>query len=157
MDQEIREKFERYLEKTDTCWLWKGARTEKGYGRARYYTKDWAHRVSYKLYVGEIPKGLMILHSCHVPCCVNPKHLRAGTAKENSQDMVQAGRTRKRGMAQPKMFQGHKGIGHTQSFDEAFARYQKYGWVYSEIHVQISEGVWGRSTLSDEMKARGLL
>jgi DNA invertase Pin-like site-specific DNA recombinase len=34
----------------------------------------------------------MVLHSCDVTNCVNPAHLRLGTAKENTKDMVDRGR-----------------------------------------------------------------
>lgn len=71
------------------CWLWFTSWGSNGYGLigARY-----AHRVSWILHYGEIPKGLCVLHRCDVPCCVNPKHLFLGTKADNSQDMVSKGR-----------------------------------------------------------------
>lgn len=75
------ERFWAKVEKTATCWLWKGARTSHGYGtfvvdgRRRSKKYGMAHRVAYELVVGPIPAGLTIDHLCRVPACVNPKHL----------------------------------------------------------------------------------
>ena len=63
-----------------------------GYGRVKHNKRLWsAHRLVYTLCYGEIPDGLMVLHSCNNPSCVNPEHLRVGTHKENMADMVEAG------------------------------------------------------------------
>lgn len=69
----------------DGCWLWMGSRTVSGYGRfglgdGRYFR---AHRVSYEMVVGEVPKGLTLDHLCRNKLCVNPYHLEPVTAVEN--------------------------------------------------------------------------
>lgn len=75
------------------CWIWMGACDERGYGRVSYQLRNQrAHRVSYQVFVGPIPGGLHILHSCDVPLCVNPHHLRPGTDAENIQDALERGR-----------------------------------------------------------------
>ncbi len=88
---------ERFFDKVEIsehhrCWLWKGM-TRNGYGLlyagAKYLP---AHRYAYELFVGPIPEGAIILHSCDVPRCVNPKHLRPGTHAENVADMRERGR-----------------------------------------------------------------
>lgn len=66
------------------CWLWTGSTNGIGYGELRVnYKKIYAHRYSYEMHKGEIPKGLVIDHMCHTPSCVNPHHLRAVTHGEN--------------------------------------------------------------------------
>lgn len=45
--------------------------------------REYAHRVAYRLYVGEIPEGLEIDHLCRVTWCVNPAHLEPVTRREN--------------------------------------------------------------------------
>lgn len=73
----------------DACWLWQGIRNSRGYGRV--YDQGHqrlAHRAAYEVAFGPIPDGLEILHSCDVPLCVNPGHLRAGTHADNQLDMV---------------------------------------------------------------------
>jgi len=77
------------------CWLWMGA-TVNGYGRAKYGNTGVlkAHRLSYKLFKGPIPDGLLVRHLCNVRCCVNPDHLAIGTVWDNSQDSKKIGTTR---------------------------------------------------------------
>lgn len=78
----------------DECWLWTGT-TSFGYGQFTVHQRHkLAHRVSYELVNGPIPKGKMICHKCNTPLCVNPKHLYAGTAKDNHDDMIVAGTSR---------------------------------------------------------------
>jgi len=68
----------------DECWLWIGGKHELGYGRF-YLNGDKvpAHRFSYILAYGQIPKGIVIDHLCRTPSCVNPLHLEAVTQRVN--------------------------------------------------------------------------
>jgi hypothetical protein len=81
---------EKYIpEPNSGCFLWTGYYCKDGYGRI--YDRR-AHRLAYKVFVGEIPRGMCICHKCDVPCCVNPDHLFIGTNSDNSADMSKKGR-----------------------------------------------------------------
>jgi hypothetical protein len=77
----------------DECWKWTGSSYPYGYGCiGTSKGVDGAHRVSYKLHVGEIPDGLCVLHKCDNPNCNNPEHLFLGTKKDNALDRSLKGR-----------------------------------------------------------------
>lgn len=91
------------------CWLWTGFAPDKwrdgpGYGRFRLdqSKRDMrrnrpalAHRVAWALTHGAWPKpGQVIMHTCDVTTCVNPRHLRLGTQAENNRDRDAKGRHR---------------------------------------------------------------
>lgn len=88
------ERFMAQVEKTDTCWLWRGAIKKKsGYGSFGAAKRVWpAHRWGYLNLVGPIPDGYEIDHLCFVVNCVNPAHLEAVTPLVNKQ---RARRTKK--------------------------------------------------------------
>jgi hypothetical protein len=75
------------------CWNWTGKTNKKGYALADgVVTGDYlGHRTSYRLYKGDIPDGLYVLHKCNNRRCVNPDHLYAGTQFQNMQDSIRAG------------------------------------------------------------------
>lgn len=90
---------ERFFEKVERvpfsgCWLWTASTTQRGYGcfALRRTKQEGAHRVSYRMHKGPIPDGLMVLHRCDVPPCVNPDHLFLGTCRDNAADMIAKGR-----------------------------------------------------------------
>jgi hypothetical protein len=77
------------------CWLWNSSTYKSGYGWLKVFGKVVsAHRYSYELHKGEIPKGMHILHSCDVKTCINPEHLRPGTHQENMNEAVERSRIR---------------------------------------------------------------
>lgn len=82
-----------HLPQLGNCWLWTAAIGHWGYGKLRV-NKRWclAHRCSYEMANGPIPRGCLILHRCDIPACVRPSHLRLGTARDNTQDMRSKGR-----------------------------------------------------------------
>lgn len=51
-----------------------------------------AHRIAYELFIGKIPGGLFVCHSCDNPICTNPKHLWTGTNTQNVMDSIKKGR-----------------------------------------------------------------
>lgn len=74
------------------CWEWQAAKI-RGYGLFEYKGKSRrAHRVSWEITYGDIPKGMYVLHKCDNPACVNPNHLFLGTQEDNMRDMIQKGR-----------------------------------------------------------------
>ena len=82
----LHERFESKFmpEPNSGCWLWLDFLNSDGYGQMRVYERTIrAHRISYQLYIGEIPSGLEIDHLCRVRCCVNPDHLEVVTHQEN--------------------------------------------------------------------------
>lgn len=67
------------------CWVWLSPAPD-GYGRFWYQrTMQVAHRVSYELYVGTVPPGLVLDHLCETRFCVCPTHLEPVTYSENRQ------------------------------------------------------------------------
>lgn len=93
----LEERFWRFVDKSGECWTWTGgSRGQKGYGMIQIGGKGspkvLAHRLSYELHHGSIPEGLVVMHSCDNPSCVNPSHLAVGTQSQNILDAINKGR-----------------------------------------------------------------
>ena len=78
------------------CVIWLRCLNGNGYGALTYNGIFWlAHRASWALTRGTIPRGLYVLHKCDVRCCINPEHLYLGSAFDNARDcQVQSGRAK---------------------------------------------------------------
>lgn len=91
-------KFMRKIEitKRTQCWLWTGGKDGAGYG-CLYFNglTERVHRIAFVLWKANIPKHLLVRHTCDVPNCVNPSHLVLGTIKDNANDSVVRGRAPK--------------------------------------------------------------
>lgn len=143
-------RFMEKVTKTETCWIWNGCLSSKGYGRITVSgTKVcFAHRVSYEQFVGPIPDGMSVRHDCDNPRCVNPEHLQIGTHAQNMNDMV-VRRRKKRGadhrsakLTEQQVLEIRRlYIPYSRTFGcDGLAK--KYGVAYSAIHNVISGRTW---------------
>lgn len=78
----------------DGCWPWLLSTHRRGYGQMSHGKANWkTHKVAFLISGGILTdEKPWVLHSCHNPICVNPRHLRAGSPKDNVDDMINAGR-----------------------------------------------------------------
>lgn len=93
-----KDKFLSKISKTNSCWLWIGPLTNRGYGQFSDSGKRClAHRYSFRIHkCQEIPSGLYVCHHCDNPRCVNPDHLFLGTNSDNQLDASRKGRLKSR-------------------------------------------------------------
>lgn len=118
------QKFEEKVQKTETCWLWKGSTIPNSYVRIYWDKKtQYAHRVSYTVYKGKIPNGLVIDHLCRVRHCVNPEHLEAVTQREN----VRRGEPKKITKTRIRILNGLCKYGHKLDKKNAYIAEQPTG------------------------------
>lgn len=105
LEERFFKKFE--VDEISGCWVWTGALDRYGYGQVgdkpfmlKHGIKGrilGAHRVSWILHHGAIPKGdgphgTCIMHRCDNRACVNPDHLMIGSQLLNLLDKESKGR-----------------------------------------------------------------
>lgn len=86
LDAKVVARFWSKVDQSGDCWLWTGSKDKKGYGFLKVSGRTpRAHRVSFTIAFGPIPKGVLIDHyKCYNPSCVRPAHLRAATYQQNN-------------------------------------------------------------------------
>lgn len=93
--------IQKFWEKVDKkgpndCWLWTASKHPFGYGWFGVEGENHsAHRISWIIHHGQVPKGMQVLHNCpggDNPSCVNPSHLWLGTQGDNMRDRQAKGR-----------------------------------------------------------------
>ena len=112
------------------CWMWLGAKT-RGYGEININGKpERANRIAHELFIGPVPTDMVVRHSCHLPSCVNPGHLRLGSQADNMRDMVLA-RRQLRGEARSRILSGERSpLAKLTENDVQWIR-----WLYKQGHT----------------------
>lgn len=78
----------------DSIWPWSGYHDKKGYGHFGHNGRlHLAHRISYTIFIGPIPNGLIVRHDNDIPIDVNPRNLRLGTRGDNNKDWRERGKS----------------------------------------------------------------
>jgi hypothetical protein len=143
------ERFWLKVLKSDGCWLWNGVLDKDGYGffgithcvgRDKYSRNFRAHRLAWSYRNKRpVPDGMVVMHTCDIPRCVNPDHLRVGTNADNQRDRVN---------------KGHKPLGPKQQSAIRVLR-KSPGLTASELNRIV--GISWAQLLCRQLQVRGVL
>ncbi len=82
------DRFLSRITESGDCWLF-DVNTVSAYKTFKHQGREWrAHRWSYTRFVGPIPDGLQLDHTCENKSCVRPEHLEPVTNAENQRRRV---------------------------------------------------------------------
>lgn len=91
-DEQVRSFKSKLIVTNSGCWIWTGCRCGD-YGRVGMNGKTYTtHKAAFLMSNGRIAPKNVVRHKCDVPLCCRPGHLKQGTHKQNSQDMMRRGR-----------------------------------------------------------------
>ncbi|QKS15697.1 HNH endonuclease [Curtobacterium sp. Csp2] len=134
------------VDKTNGCWIWRAAKNQQGYGRARvagkYHT---SHRVAWTLVMGEIEAGQVVDHICFNTSYVNPKHLRVASQKQNSEHLRGATVRSKTGIR--GVIPSSQKVGKPYRVVVRHHGRKYYGGTFDDLHVAEQAAVRLRSEL----------
>lgn len=146
------------VDESTGCWNFLGCKDAGGYGRIRVNYKHWqAHRYSLSLVLGrDIKRGMVVMHKCDNPACVNPEHLLEATQRDNMLDCIQKGRGGARGSGKYSPTRGNR--------DPAAERIQKVmrayrrGMTAQTIAAQFGwRPAWIRKVIRENQSENGFL
>lgn len=85
----VEQRFNRFVKRTRRCWLWTGT-PGSTYGHFKLDgRRQYAHRVAYLMWVGELDESCVVHHTCGNPRCVRPTHLQQVSPLHNTAEMIE--------------------------------------------------------------------
>lgn len=115
-------------------WPWAGLVNAQGYGVVNGgHKKALAHRVSYELFVGPIPEGMIVRHKNDTPIDVNPANLELGTRADNNRDTAERGRWDVHGTRDPLRGSQHPAAKVDEHVVREIRKLRSSGMTYAAI------------------------
>lgn len=140
---------------TDECILWPFALT-RGYGEMNINRRPrGVHVLSCERHHGPRPEGTEAAHSCGVPSCFNPRHLRWATSEENSSDRILHGTYSSRLTAQNALDIRSRVASGERQVDLAREFGVSRSYVSAIVHVRSWKGLAGAAVAAGVLLGAG--
>lgn len=156
----LRQRLEAYSSPADQngCVNFTGSKTKAGYGLIHNPSTgkmEYAHRISYQLEHGPMPKTFKgkpsyVLHKCDNPSCVAPAHIVLGNQQLNMQDRSAKGRQNPQKKTRGKALTAIERDSIHEDFRAGLSGYaiaSKYG--KSQSHVSTLRRKWDEQVKKD--------